>query len=566
MGAGWAAQWVLAGLLTAAPEPKVVSALEKVRPGVEVKGAKEARLSLARGECEAAQVVLPPGLSRLQVKPLALRGPGKAPLEGSVWREAFLDVKTPSNAQGATGLWPDALVPVDAPAQPGVPTVLYVELCAPEAQAPGTYQGALRVEADGKPLASVPFTAEVQPFVLPATASLPTSFGVSLYSISKAHGLKPESPEARELLGAYGRELLSHRLSAHGMSMDAPPVRFEDGKAVVDFRAYDAEMAPFLEGKALPSGARFTTAEVRDSRVAKTDSEKEAYYRAFAEHFRQKGWRAQLFFYAKDEPKPEDVPLVRSQAQRVRAASKDVPVLVTAPLDEALRGSADILTPTLNCFYTRPGPQTCRNVVPLPTLRGKLSPQTKVWWYQSCNSHGCNGGPAEEADVETAYSGWASYMVDHPAPLNRAMGPLAFSSGVDGELYFDTVFAYNTKKDPWQDVFEFGGNGDGTLFYPGTPARPGFTRHQPVASLRLKHIRDGLEDYEYLRLLEALGERTFAREVALRLARSGYEVETDTRRWEQVRLEMTSRLRKRWEASEYAKPSPVHPKRIEAPK
>ncbi|QRK07992.1 DUF4091 domain-containing protein [Archangium violaceum] len=560
MGAGWAAQGLLAAMLAAAPGPRVVSALEKVRPGVTLKGEKEARLSLARGECEAAQVVLPPDVSRIRVKPLALRGPGGKTLEASVWREAFLDVKTPSNSQGGTGPWPDPLVPVEAPPGPkGVPTVLYVELCAPEKQVPGTYQGALSLEADGKPLSPVPFTAEVQPFVLPATSSLPNSFGISLYSIAKGHGLKPESPEARELLRDYALALLAHRVSAHGMSMNPPPVRFEDGKPVVDFSTYDAELAPFLEGTALPSGARFTTTDVRDNPAARTDKEKAAYYRALAEHFREKGWRARLFFYAKDEPKPEDVPLVRAQAQRVRAANKDVPVLVTAPLDEALRGSADILAPTLNCFFPRPGPQTCRNVLPLKTLRGKLDPHVKVWWYQSCNSHGCTGGPAEDPAVEKVYSGWASYMVDHPAPLNRAMGPLAFLSGVDGELYFDTVFAYNTK-DPWKDLFEFGGNGDGTFFYPGTPSRPGFTRHQPVVSLRLKHLRDGLEDYEYLRLLESLGEQTFAREAARRLTRSGYEVETDPRQWEQVRREMTTRLRKRWEASEYAKRSGVRPK------
>lgn len=557
MGAGWAAGWALAGMLAATPKPQVVSALEKVRPGVAVKGSAEARLSLARGECEAAQVVLPSPATRVRVQPLALSGPGQ-PLKASVWREAYLDVRTPSNGQGAAGLWPDALIPLEAPPTPGAPAVLYVELCAPEGQAPGSYQGTLHVEAEGEALAPVPFTAQVQPFVLPATASLPTSFGMSLYSISRGHGLEATSPEARELLHAYARTLLEHRVSAHGMGMDAPPVRFEDGRAVVDFRAYEAEMAPFLEGKALSSGARFTTAEVRDSRQARTEAEKVAYYRAFAEYFRKKGWSAQLFFYAKDEPKPEDVALVRSQSARVRKAGS-VPVLVTAPLDEALRGTADILTPTLNCFFPRPGPQTCRNVLPLASLRGRLAPRTKVWWYQSCNSHGCNGGPAEDATLEEVYSGWASYMVDHPAPLNRAMGPLAFLSGVDGELYFDTVYAFNTK-DVWKDVFEFGGNGDGTLFYPGTPARLGTSAHQPVVSLRLKHIRDGLEDYEYLRLLKQLGEEPFAREAVRQLARSGYQVERDPRRWEQVRQEMTARLKKRWEGSEYAKRSGVQPR------
>ncbi|SEL97407.1 protein of unknown function [Stigmatella aurantiaca] len=548
MGAGWA--WVLTAVLAASPEPKVVSPLIKVRPGAAVEGRAEAKLSVARGECEATQVVLPGAIERVTAQPLTLRAEGQS-LTASVWREAYLDVKTPSNSQGRTGPWPDALVPVETPGEPSLPTVLYVEVCAPEAQAPGKYRGELRVKADAKAMAAVPFTVEVQPFVLPATASLPTSFGISLYSIAKGHGVAPESPEAQKLLRDYARTLLEHRVSAHGLGMDAPPVRFEKGRAVVDFQAYDAEMAPFLDGSLLPSGARFTTADVRDSRKASTEEEKVAYYRAFAEHFKSKGWDAQLFFYAKDEPKPEDVPLVHTQSKRVRAAGK-IPVLVTSPLDEALKGTADILTPTLNCFFPRPGPQTCRNILPISKLRARLPADTKVWWYQSCNSHGCNGGPMTEAATERAYTGWASYMVDHPAPLNRAMGPLAFLTGVDGELYFDTVFAYNTQ-DPWKNLFEFGGNGDGTLFYPGTPQRLGTSTHQPVVSLRLKHLRDGLEDYEYLHLLAKLGDAESAKALARRLTRSGYEIEPSPAEWDTVRQALTSRLRARWENSEYAK-------------
>ncbi|KFE64621.1 DUF4091 domain-containing protein [Hyalangium minutum] len=549
MGAGWA--WVVMAALAASPGPKVVSPLVKVRPGVTLKGSTEAQLSLARGECEGTQVVLPGNVRQVTAKPLTLKGPGSA-LSASLWREGFIEVKTPSNSMGAKGFWPDPLLPVNVPGDPKLPAVLYVEVCAPTEQKPGTYRGELSVKADDGAVAPVPFTVEVQPFALPATSSLPTSFGISLYSIARGHKLAPESPEAMTLLRAYGKALLQHRLSAYGMSMNAPPVRFEDGRAVVDFSAYDEEMAPFFEGTALPSGARFTTADVRDSSQCKTEQEKVAYYRAFAEHFRSKGWSAQLFFYAKDEPKPEEMALVRTQASRVKAAGKDIPVLVTSALHDGIQSSADILAPTLNCFFPRWELETCPNVVPLSKLRSKLRSGTRVWWYQSCNSHGCTGGPAEDPAVERAYTGWASYMVDHPAPLNRSMGPLAFLTGVDGELYFDTVYAYNTQ-DPWQGVFEFGGNGDGTLFYPGTPERLGTKEPQPVVSLRLKHIRDGLEDYEYLHLLARLGDAEPARAFARRLARSGYEIEQNVATWEQVRHNLTAQLRKRWDASEYAK-------------
>ncbi|WP_342381055.1 DUF4091 domain-containing protein [Myxococcus stipitatus] len=555
MGAEWA--WVVMAAMAATPEAVVVSPLVKVRPGASLQGARQARVSVARGECEGVQVVLPGTVRQLKVPSLLLKGPG-APLRAALWREGYLDVAVPSNAQGATGPWPDPLLPVSAPvSNPDLPAVLYVEVCAPEGQKPGTYRGKLRASLDSREQLSVPFTVEVQPFVLPATASLPTSFGISQLSIARGHGLNAESSEARALLRAYARLLLEHRVSAHGMSMSPPPVRFEDGRAVVDWREYDAEMAPFLDGSLLPSGARFTTTDLRDNKKASTEAERVAYYRAFVEHFRQKDWPAQLFFYAKDEPKPQDVPLVLTQSRRVREAG-GARVLITTPLEGELPDAADILAPTLNCFFPRPGPATCRAIHTVTELRKQLRPGTQVWWYQSCNSHGCNGGASTEAAQERAYSGWASYMVDHSAMLNRAMGPLAFVSGVDGELYFDTVFAYNTKKDPWKDLFEFGGNGDGTFFYPGTPERLGDSRHQPVPSLRLKHLRDGLEDFEYLRLLSRLGDEKFARDAARQLVRSGWDIRQDAREWAQVRQVVTARLRQRWSTSEFAKRSGRH--------
>ena len=540
----WAA-WVLTGAMAAAPPPRaqVVPSLVKVRPGLAPRPASsEASFTLARGECEAVQLVLPASVKRSELHgPVRLRGAAGSSLELTALRERFLEVKKPSNSQGGTGLWPDALVPTSAPATPGAPHVFWLEACAPASQPAGAYTGQVTWRADGVAGVPVPVRIEVEPFTLPATSSLPTSFGISLYSIAKGHKLDSAEPQTRALLAEYGRMMLAHRLSAHGFYMDAPPVRFARGQADIDFSAYDREVGPFLDGTALPSGARFTSIDVRDSPQAKSEADRVAYFRAYAAHFREKGWKTPLFYYAKDEPKAAEAALVRSQASRVRRAG-GIPVLVTSPFDPLFAPSADILTPTLNCFFARPGLETCRKVLPLERLRAALPARTEVWWYQSCNSHGCKGSTASDPAVEAAYRGWASYMADHPAPLNRAMGPLAFRTGIDGELYFDTVYAFNTQ-DPWKSIFEFGGNGDGTLFYPGTPAQLGGARHAPVASLRLKHIRDGLEDYEYLKLLRDAGEDAFAGAAAARLVRSGYDIELNLATWASVRREMTAKLR-----------------------
>ena len=542
--------WALAAVMgaTSGHWAVALSALEKVRPGHLPTGSPEAMLVLSRGECQATQVLIPPPRSDVTALPLALQGPGK--LEVRLYREGYVRVTVPSNLEGAPGLWPDPLIPaVDryrnearsafpANSTAEQPLVVYVEVCAAQDAPTGRSTGDLLLEARGVPAARVPVTVDVLRPTVPATSSLPNTFGLSLYSMAKGHGLDPASPAARTLLQDYMRAALSHRLSLHGLTMEPPPPTFREGRAQLDFRAYDAELSPFFEGTALPSGARFTSAELRESRAAATDDEQAAYDLAFTEHFSAQHWAAQLFFYAKDEPTADELPLVVTQARRIHRVP-GIPVLVTAPFDTLLSGAADVLCPNLTCFFPRPGPATCRHVEPAAELRARLG-KTRLWWYQSCTSHGC-GGPTGKPAIDGVYTGWASYMVDHPVALNRAMGPLAFLEGVGGELYFDTVFAYNAS-DPWQGVLAFGGNGDGTLFYPGTPSRVGGAHHVPVESLRLKAIRDGLQDYEYLVQLAARGDEAFARSAVRAVIRSGHDIERSAAKWDELHRALVKRL------------------------
>lgn len=544
----------LTALLLGAPAADrwavAVGPLVKVRPHVLPTGTGSAQLLLARGECEGVQLVARPPAREVNATVFPPAAAGEL-LAARLYREAWVEVRTPSNRQGSPGPWPDPLIPsVDAYAGESRsalpfdstgerPLVLYLELCAPRAQRPGTYLGAVVLRARGLREQRIAISAEVLPFQLPASSSLANSFGLSRYTLAKGHGMEPGSAAAAGLLRRYATALLAHRLSAYGMSMDPPPARLEGTEVRVDFSAYDEEMSPFLEGE-----RRFSSTDLRDWLKAPSHAARVAYYRAFLRHFQEKGWKARLFLYAKDEPRPEDYPAVREQARLAREAG--LPVLLTSPLDEAIHGAADILAPPLNCFFPRPGLPTCRRIAAARAVRASLRPGASVWWYQSCLSHGCQPRPAADPAVEQAFSGWASYMVDHPAAHNRAMGPLAYLAGVAGELYFDTAHAF-IRQDPWEDVFDFGGNGEGTLFYPGTPERVGGASHFPVESLRLKHLRDGLEDYEYLLLAERLGEESLAKDSARALTRSGYQISADPERWRRTRERLARRIAVRWQ-------------------
>ena len=92
------------------------------------------------------------------------------------------------------------------------------------------------------------------------------------------------------------------------------------------------------------------------------------------------------------------------------------------------------------------------------------------------------------------------------------------------------------------DIRLFGGNGDGTLFYPGRPARIGGHTEIPIESIRLKLIRKGMEDYEYLALLAKLKGRDAADKFAGRIVQNAWHWESRPEAFLSVRRELGETL------------------------
>src|SRR5262249_19754155 len=156
-----------------------------------------------------------------------------------------------------------------------------------------------------------------------------------------------------------------------------------------------------------------------------------AYLRAWKAHFAARGWDQLLWYYAKDEPGPADDPLVRQESALTHAVG-DLPILVTTYRTE-LWDSADIVAPVMVCLLPRPGRPLCPvKPQPVSRVRARIGPSKRLWWYQSCMTHGCEG-PPEDRRLAASMTGWASYMIDHSGPRNRAMGVLAFLERIDGE-------------------------------------------------------------------------------------------------------------------------------------
>ncbi len=537
---------VLTGPAAAAPGPApevgVGSSLEKLRPGDAVPPGRTVALATARGGCDAAQVAVRAreGIEALAARAGPLEGPGGERLPVQLYRVATVSLARPSGLDGAAGEWPDPLIPVEdpffhearrafpVPVPAGRLQSIWVEVCAPDRAPAGSWRGELRVEDGGRVLARVPIRAEVWPFALPTRGAFPATFGLSTRLGTAALG----RPGDRQLARALAAAAVRHRLTPHGLSADPPAGRCDERRCDLDWREYDAEVGPILDGTLVPGAVQGGFAEVRISaRVwAGPPAALAATLAAWREHFQARGWGDRLFLYTLDEPSPKVLPELARRARAARAAGVRV-FATTVPRPE-LDGLVDVYVPNL--------PELARR--PAARLRGAAGPGEPdgalPWWYASCTSHGCAEVPEDGAGRRAfaAYTGWPGYEIDRPGAAARVMGWLAFRAGVAGELYYDMLQTWG--RDPWTDVRAFAGNGDGTLLYPGRPERLGGTHPFPVESIRLKQIRDGLQDLELLRLAASAGQRALAGRLAAALARSPREWERDPAPYLNARREL----------------------------
>jgi hypothetical protein len=386
---------------------------------------------------------------------------------------------------------------------PGRLQAIWVEVCVPQDAAAGLHVGAVRLRDGGRALGEVPLRVRVWPFALPRTGTFAAAFGLPTRVGTRALG-KPDDPVVARALAAAA---LRHRVTPYILSADPPDGTCTARRCDLDWSRYDAEVAPVLDGTLVP-GVRGAFAEVRIPERVWNGPERDlaATLRAWRRHFAARGWADRLRLYTLDEAGPEQVPELARRARLARAAG--IRVFATVVPSAALARWVDEFAPNLTLVADAPRRGAGRE----PTA------ESVRWSYASCMSHGCAELPAAGAariSMLREFSGWPGYEIDRPGTAARAVPLLGVRRGLEGELYYDMLQAWTG--DPWSQVRAFAGNGDGTLLYPGLPEALGGTRSFPVESIRLKIVRDALEDAELVALARAAGEGRLADRLLARL-------------------------------------------------
>jgi len=440
-----------------------------------------------------------------------------------LYREYYLDLTHPSGQFGHTGEWPDGLVPIGkdpyyheqrngAPfaVAAGKNQAVWVDFNIPATAVAGVYTGSARVTAGSSVLATVPVSLTVWNFTLPATSSLTTAFGFNTYQAYTGFYKQWSTDRIVKLSNLYQAEALRHRISLYENDVETPQYTYNAAAHKIEnvsYSLFDATYVPDLDGSLLPDHAEATVAQVPDDNATApgatpgpNDAQAVAFWSAMGKYYTQKGWLSRNFYYDVDEPQTaQDFETAAHRADLVHQADPSLRVMETTTIHKELIGKIDIWDPIVQELDS-PG-------FPPPSAyaaRQKLG--EKVWFYTSNNSLD-SGGP------------WPSFFVDAGMNSARVFTWMAWRYHLDGFLYYGTVEGYGDPKvNPWTNVYNFGDNGDGLLFYPGTTAMIGGKHPIPCDSIRLKEVRAALQDYEYMMLLHKMGQDAFVDALVKKIA------------------------------------------------
>jgi len=410
---------------------------------------------------------------------------------------------------------PDPLLEDDSiPAAAGQTGSVWLTVPVAADAQPGLYRGRLVVNADGAEH-PVFIAVKVHPARLPPRSELKIVNWYFPVVLTHTYRTKWWTPKHWQLIEADARIMAAHRLTVGHIILNETIRAVEDanGRVSFDFTHFDRLAAtwrdaglPWLIGSALAgrhvwhskdfyaiplkltrvdgSTAQFPAPEDPKSkdeakkRVHVSTPAFERYLAAFLpvfqKHLEEKGWLASYIQHQADEPVGTNAAAYIRLGQLVR---KYAPKLRRAEAVRTTRivGGLDIWAPLLN--------ELDRHIA---FYRERQKAGDEVWFY-TC---------------ERPRGRYMNRQIDYPLIKTRLLHWANFATATTGYLHW----GYNPS---WGNPFKNPGKvpGDAHLVYPGIARLRGLPESadklHSLDSLRYEAMRDGIEDYDLLRLLAA---------------------------------------------------------------
>ncbi len=519
-------------------------AMDRVMRGQALNTEWEPQLHAARNEWEALQVVVsgaPVDVQGVTLSATSLKGPGDAIIPAPVLlREHYVAItKSSELAPLPPGDYPDALVPQSFPWQPlpalrRVNQPFWVDVYVPPDALAGDYYGLVTATlASGQKLTQ-DFRLHVWNFELPRLPALKTSIFVVWRRLAKIHGFDPEAHRAddklQRILNAYYDMLVDNRLSPHEVWQAYPDADLPLGE-----KSY-AQIEKALVEHLLQRGAGTIGLPLwpnwpLDDPLGLDRQAAMEYVVRYYRICEKLGCADRLYKIFGELDEPNDL----KAYSQVRAWGKffheihekygvKVPLLVTEqptpdnPAWGSLTDAVDIWVPHVSeVWKDMEAPRGAHDI----TCR--LAAGQQVWTYPALVQAPDEWKLAHNRPSKILSGQPPVWLTDFP-PINyRILAWLMPRHDITGITYWNTSYWRNDDLDVWKNNGTYPHdngevyNGDGFLIYPAHYGTQGF--EGPVASIRLKWLRECADDYDYLHLLQDRGFKNFAIDGARNFAR-----------------------------------------------
>lgn len=385
---------------------------------------------------------------------------------------------------------------------------IWADIYIPTTATAGAYTGTIAVKENGVTVRTVPVVLTVRNFTLPDVPSAKTMLFTDWWMMMPRYGTNALTDTA--LVNQY-KVAHRHKISLIDYDKNRPGSQ----------NSPSADHLPLLSGTAFTAANGYAGPGVNTSNGVycigcygiwqnewgTTQSVIQTRGDAWEAWFQANLPNVQRFLYVDDEGTRSDPTQVQQYATWLKEAPGGhyLPSMATLPLPKAISGTG----PATN--LTIPTSTFIFNMLGYPAAIAALDSDSsrQRWMY--------NGMRAGEASFQTDDTGTAL----------RALSWIQYRGGVDRWFYYHSTL-YNFLFGP-RDLFNiaqtYGGpttfsstwgmvnvdkdssNGDGILFYPGTDvviANPNYGIPGPIASLRLKYWRRGIQDVDYITMAKAV--------------------------------------------------------------
>ena len=396
-----------------------------------------------------------------------------------------------TGCDGWAGLWPDPLPPCTPFALPAYTTQpIWATVHVPPDATPGTYRGTLTVRPANAPALAIPLEVTVRSFTLPTRSHVKVIYDFREPFTRMFGGATGTRQEALKKWYAF----LAERRVCPGILPSPKFTRATDGTYAMDTSDFDWAAAWCFDelgmNVAYTPWFFYSFGWARAPRklfgLEPFTPEHSAAYTAclklYLDHLREKGWEDRIVLYVSDEP--------HFRHEHIREQMIKVIAMIKSAWPEArIYSSTWRHCPEWDGHLSVWG-VGAYGCFPVETMHERRKAGDRIWF--TTDGQMCLDTPycaierlmpwyCMKYGVE-AYEFWGVnwYTYDPwDAGWHRFI-----SQSSDGENYFFVRYP----------------NGDGYLAYPGK--RVGVDG--PVSSVRLEQAREGVEDYEYLRLLGQL--------------------------------------------------------------